>query len=566
MLIMLRNYCPRDLNMHDESGSKLLQSWIARVAARSPRKPWVVAADDGRSIDYAGLRDIAGRFATFLTRRGIGANDRVALLADNSIEQLLCYFGVMAAGATVCTIHVEMNRNQLAGILERLRPKLILYQEGLRLNDTLAGADAPRLCVGRHDGPSGGTLFEALADCPPGESGTGALPEHDAVILFTSGTSAKPKGVVLSFREFLANIDPVAAGFGVGSDDRLYDFRPFSWASAQLLGALVPVNRGATLVLGERFSASRFFTHLRDHGVTIATGNPTTLNILLNSEADSQKCNLPKLRFVTSSSAPLLLDVWKRFEARFGIRIAQGYGASEANWIAAIPGEERRLGTVGRPLAYHDLAIVDGDGRRLPPGELGYVELGGWPDHPFRYLDEDGEVGVHARGRIRTGDIGSLDGDGFLTLTGREKELIIRGGAKISPVEIDACLMQCDDVIEAGTIGVPDPIYGEQVVSYVVGRPGAKLDPERLLGHCAANLPAFKAPKQIMLAGALPKTERGKLDRKALVEKWQRSAERSGIVASPLDGEAGERSEPGGGSVSLATPLPNPPPQGGREK
>jgi long-chain acyl-CoA synthetase len=552
--------------MHDESGSKLLQSWIARAAARSPHKPWVIAADDGRAIDYAGLRDIIERFATFLARRGIGANDRVALLADNSIEQLLCYFGVMATGATVCTIHVEMNRNQLSSILDRLKPKLILYQDGLRLDEALAGAPAPRLCIGRYDAASADTLFGALADCPPCQSETDAGPEHDAVVLFTSGTSAKPKGVVLSFREFLANIDPVAAGFGVDSDDRLYDFRPFSWASAQLLGALVPVNRGATLVLGERFSASRFFTHLHDHGVTIATGNPTTLNILLNSETDSQKGNLPKLRFVTSSSAPLLLDAWKRFEARFGIRVAQGYGASEANWIAAIPGEERRLGTVGRPLAYHDLAIVDGDGRRLPPSELGHVELGGWPDHPFRYLDEDGEVRIHARGRIRTGDIGSLDGDGFLTLTGREKELIIRGGAKISPVEIDACLMQCDDVIEAGTIGVPDPIYGEQVVSYVVGRPGAKLDPENLLRHCAANLPAFKAPKQIMLANALPKTERGKLDRKALVEKWQGSAEQSEIVASPLEWEAGERSEPGGGSVSLATPLPNPPPQGEREK
>jgi long-chain acyl-CoA synthetase len=507
--------------MHDESGSKLLQSWIARAAARSPRKPWAIAADDGSGIDYAGLRDITARFATFLARRGIGANDRVALLADNSIEQLLCYFGAMAAGATVCTIHVEMNRNQLPGILDRLRPKIILYQDGLRLDEVWAGAPAPRLRIGRYAAAGADTLFGQLARCPPGEPSNAARPEHDAVILFTSGTSAQPKGVVLSFREFLANIDPAAAGFGVGSDDRLYDFRPFSWASAQLLGALVPVNRGATLVLGERFSASRFFTHLRDYGVTIATGNPTTLNILLNSEAHNEGADLPKLRFVTSSSAPLLLDEWKRFEARFGIRVAQGYGASEANWIAAIPGEERRLGTVGRPLAYHDLAIVDGDGHRLPPGELGHVELGGWPDHPFRYLAEDGEVRVHARGRIRTGDIGCLDGDGFLTLTGREKELIIRGGAKISPVEIDACLMQCDGVIEAGTIGVPDTIYGEQVVSYVVGRPGAKLDPERLLRHCAANLPAFKAPKQIVLATALPKTERGKLDRKALVERWR---------------------------------------------
>jgi acyl-CoA synthetase (AMP-forming)/AMP-acid ligase II len=508
--------------MHDAPGSKLLQDWIACAAARTPRKPWVIAADDGPTVDYARFRDFAGRFAAWLTRRGIGPNNRVALLADNSIEQLLCYFGVMAAGATVCTVHVEMNRNQLPGILHRLKPKLILYQDGLRLDEALASADTPRLAIGRHDAPAADTLFDELARCAPDQPEPATSPDDDAVILFTSGTSAKPKGVVLNFREFLSNIDPAAEAFGITADDRLYDFRPFSWASAQLLGALAPVNRGATLVLAEKFSASRFFSHLRDHGVTVATGNPTTLNILLNTDIRFERDTMPKLRFVTSSSAPLLLDEWKRFEQKFDIRVAQGYGASEASWIAAMSGEERRLGTVGRPFAYHDFAIVDGDGRRLPAGEIGSVEIGGWPDHPFRYLDEDGEIRVHARGRIRTGDIGCLDADGFLLLTGREKELIIRGGAKISPLEIDACLMQCAEVVEAATVGVPDAIYGEEVVSYVVGRPGAALDIAALLQHCTDALPAFKAPKQIVLANALPKTERGKLDRKALVERWRK--------------------------------------------
>src|SRR5262245_33292726 len=358
--------------MCDATGSKLLQDWIARAAERAPQKPWVIAADDGRTVDYARLRDYAGRFAAWLERRGIGPNDRVALLADNSIEQLLCYFGVMAAGATVCTVHVEMNRNQLGGILDRLKPKLILYQDGLRLDEALASADAPRLTIGHHAAPGTDTLLGEIAPCAPGEPEGAARPDDDAVILFTSGTSAKPKGAVLNFREFLSNIGPVAEGFGITANDRLYDFRPFSWASAQLLGALAPVNRGATLVLAEKFSASRFFSHLRDHSVTVATGNPTTLNILVNGEIKFEREALPKLRFVTSSSAPLLLDEWKRFERKFGIRVAQGYGASEASWIAAISGEQRRLGTVGRPFAYHDFAIVDGEGRRLPAGEIGY--------------------------------------------------------------------------------------------------------------------------------------------------------------------------------------------------
>ena len=515
--------------MTESPGSNLLQNWIAGAVARSPRKPWVIAADDGRKVDYAQLRDFVGRFATFLQRRGIGPNDRVALLADNSIEQLLCYLGAMAAGATVCTVHIEMNRNQLGGILDRLKPKLILFQADLRLDEALAAADAPRLAIGRHDTPGAVPLFGDVARCAPSEPPNVAKPEDDAVILFTSGTSAKPKGVVLSFREFLSNIDPLAAGFGITADDRLYDFRPFSWNSAQTLGALAVINAGATLVLAQKFSASRFFQHLRDHDVTIATGNPTTINILLNSGQTAHRDSLPKLRFITSSSAPLLLEEWKRFEQKFGIPVAQGCGASEASWIAAIPGEQRRLGTVGRPFAYHDLAVVDADGVRLPAGEIGYVELGGWPGHPFRYLGDDGDIKIHSRGRFRTGDLGRLDADGFLMLTGREKEQIIRGGAKISPVEIDSYLMQCPDVIEAATVGVPDAVYGEEVVSYVVTRTGAGADAAALLRYCATVLPASKAPKQIVISRAsLPKTERGKLDRKALVARWTADGNQAG--------------------------------------
>jgi len=511
--------------MQQDAGSNLLHSWIARAAQRAPDKPWVIAADDGRTVSYGALREIAGRFAALLRARGIGRNDRVALLANNSIEHLLCYFGVMAAGATVCTIHVEMNRNQLGNIFERLKPRLIFYQAGLGLDDQVAGAAAPSFRIGRWDRPEPGTLFAEILRCAPAEPAVTAQPGDDAVILFTSGTSAKPKGVILNFREYLLNIDPLAEGFGISADDRLYDFRPFSWNSAQTLGALSVVNRGATLILAEKFSASRFFHHLREHRVTVATGNPTTINILLNSEQDAHRDTLPKLRFVTSSSAPLLLEDWKRFEQKFGIPVAQGCGASEVSWIAAIPGEQRRLGKVGRPFAYHDLAIVDGDGRRLPAGEIGYVELGGLGDHPYRYLGEDGEVKIHSRGRFRTGDLGSLDADGFLTLSGREKELIIRGGAKISPLEIDSFLMQHADVIEAATVGVPDAIYGEEVVSYVVTRPGAAADADALLRYCGA-LPAFKAPKRIMLANALPKTERGKLDRRALAQRWSGEASR----------------------------------------
>lgn len=506
-----------------DAGPKLLREWIARAARRD--KPWIVAADDGRTVSYGELQETAGRIAALLHARGIGRNGRVALLADNSVEHLLCYFGVMAYGATICTVHVEMNRNQLGNILARLAPALVLHQDGLELDHLLASVAAPRLRLGAKDRPDPGTFYAEVARRAPSDAQTAAGPDDDAVILFTSGTSAQPKGVVLSYREHLGNIDATADGFGITADDRIYDFRSFNWASAQLLGALVPVNRGATLVMATKFSASRFFPHIREHRATVAAGNPTTINILLNAEATAHRDNMPTLRFLTSSSAPLTLEEWRRFEERFGIPIAQGYGSSETGWIAAMPGEERRLGTVGRPFAYHRLAVVDGDGRPLPAGEIGQIEIGGFAGHDYRYLDDDGSVKINSHGRIRTGDLGLLDADGFLVLTGREKDLIIRGGVNISPVEIDGFLMRRPELIEVATVGVPDSVYGEEVVSYVVARPGATVDTGELLRYCSAGLPAFKAPKRIVLSAALPKTERGKLDRRALAERWRREAD-----------------------------------------
>src|SRR6266540_1819364 len=169
------------------AGPMLLREWIARAALRDAEKPWIVCADDGRTISYRALQETTGRIATFLRERGIGTNDRVALLANNSVEHLLCYFGVMAYGATICTVHVEMNRNQLDNIFARLKPKLVLVQDGLDLDDLLAAVPAPRMRLGLWDQPEAGTFYAEVARAAPSEAQATAGADDDAVILFTSG-------------------------------------------------------------------------------------------------------------------------------------------------------------------------------------------------------------------------------------------------------------------------------------------------------------------------------------------------------------------------------------------
>jgi acyl-coenzyme A synthetase/AMP-(fatty) acid ligase len=378
-----------------EVGPNLLRHWIDRAAERDPDKAYIVSVDDRRTISYGQLRRLTRQIATFLAKRGIRTNDRIALLAGNSIEHLACYIGVMAYGATICTIHVEMNRGNLAQILPALNPRLIVFDAGLGIDDILAKTSVPCLPLGSFDDDTNVGFYKSVASCEPTDINLASTrPQDDACILFTSGTSARPKGVVLTFRELLSNVEPTADGFGLTVDDRIYDFRSFNWCSAQVLSALAPLSRGASLILGRKFTRSRFFQHVAEHGATIAAGNPTTINMLLNSDDPLNVEALASLRFVISSSAPLLSEDWRRFEQHFGIPVAQSYGCSEIGWIATNPGADRHVGTVGKPARYHQLAIVNDHGQPLPIGDIGHVEVGGFSDNDYRYLADNGTKSV----------------------------------------------------------------------------------------------------------------------------------------------------------------------------
>jgi acyl-coenzyme A synthetase/AMP-(fatty) acid ligase len=343
--------------------------------------------------------------------------------------------------------------------------------------------------------------------------------EDDASIFYTSGTASKPKGVILSYRELIDNTPPAAEYLALTPNDRILEFRAFNWVSAQVLSALAPLSVGATLLLARRFSQSRYFDWVRAKKATIGICNPTGLAMFLNRPVPITQKDIPHLRFMTSSSAPLLPEQWKQFEARYGIPVAQGYGCSEIGWIAISNEHTRRFGTVGKPLAYHRLAVVDAEGKALPPGETGEIELGGFGHNIYRYLAEDGSEKVHATDRLRTGDLGYIDEEGCLHITGRAKDLIIRGGVNISPVEIENILLQMPDIAEAAVIGVPDNIYGEEVVCYIAARGGCTVTAEAVLAHCGPLLPAFRTPKEVILRDALPKTERGKLRRVVLRDR-----------------------------------------------
>ena len=346
-----------------------------------------------------------GRIRAHHAARGIGRGDRVALLADNSLEHLVLYLGTMAAGATICTIHVEMNARHFRDILPALRPRLIVYEPGLGLDDVIGATPAPAVALD--------ALFDALP-AAPSDAGPVAGPTDDGVIFFTSGTTARPKGVVLSYREMLGNGAAAADGFGFAGTDRLYDTRSYSWASAQLL-LLGALSKGATLLMRRRFSRSQFFADIERHGATIAAGNPTIINMLLQGE--DQPAPVPTLRFMTSSSAPLMEDEWRRFEARFGVTIVQGYGTSETGWIAASTvGHAASAPWAGRCRTNASPSSM----RMVGPSRRASAAWSRLAPSPTTHTARSARRARsdNAGGRMQTGDLGYLDATAISTSPG----------------------------------------------------------------------------------------------------------------------------------------------------
>jgi acyl-coenzyme A synthetase/AMP-(fatty) acid ligase len=268
--------------------------------------------------------------------------------------------------------------------------------------------------------------------------------------------------------------------------------------------------------IAKRFSHSRFFDWIRDNGITFSAGVPTVLNMLLNKPVEAKPT--PSLRLMSCSTAPLTAKQWEQFETMYGAKLLQLYGMSETGWVCGNRYYTRKMGTVGLPALHQELEIVDGEGKPCPVGVEGEITVGG-PQMAIGYLTDEGSIDPVRGKRIKTGDLGIRDEDGFIRVTGRSKDIIIRGGVNIAPLEIDDVLLRHPGVLDAAAVGVPDKIYGEEVVCYVVGKTPS-LTAADVLAHCANFLPPAKLPKQVVIVADLPKSDRGKVLRDKLREDF----------------------------------------------
>ncbi|MCY4549418.1 MAG: class I adenylate-forming enzyme family protein [Defluviicoccus sp.] len=503
---------------------------LARHEAAHPEKTAIVDLDGGKEIDFAGLRAAVERIAAWLAARGVGRGDRVVVLSDERIEKLLVFLAVWRVGAVACPFHVETGIPHLRAIIGYIDPRLVLWQSALDGERILSGLgyDSARFSAWPEGDAGPGEVFASAAALDPRRAPAGGNAAADTACIFsTSGTTDRPKCVEWDHLGLwlcgLSSLDFT----GMTGDDRLLEYRTFSWLSPQILALMPFLQTGLTLHMARRFSRRRFFEWIEDRRISVAIGVPTVINMLLNQPVEIEPARIASLRLMTSSSAPLSPDRWRRFEALYGITLLQFYGASEGGWLCGNRHDRRKLGTVGQPARHIGFAILDADGAPCPPGVEGEIAIRG-PQTATASISPSGTYRDMRPARLaewhRSGDIGVADADGFVTVTGRVKDLIIRGGVNIAPLEIDAVLMRLPGIEEAAAVGVPDPIYGEEVAAFVVARAGETVEADRVIAGCAPHLPASKLPKSVFVVDALPRSERGKIRRDALKDLWRERA------------------------------------------
>jgi acyl-coenzyme A synthetase/AMP-(fatty) acid ligase len=500
----------------------------------TPDKPAIVDVDRQVSMTFEQLAQAVDTIARQFLRHGVTSGTRVVLADCEAPDKLLLWLGAWRIGAIVCPLDVPFVGHETARkLLDTIRPKLVVLPADASATATM-DAKVPVVRFASWTSPdhvpaNPGDDIITLAghahdtqphDMPPLPDGATISEAGDiASMCCTSGTTGIPKIVVYDHACYWLNgLDSIDL-LGLRRDDRMLEYRSFDWYSAQILSFIPFLQLGSTLCVARRFSRSRFADWICDQRITVCAGVPTVLNMLIEAPLDVPADSFASLRAMTCSTAPLSPLQWRRFEKLYGIRILNLYGSSEAGWMCGNRLQRRKIGTVGYPAAHIAFDIVDSEGAPCGPDVEGQVVVDG-AKLALGVLQRDGSL-LPIRGKpLFTRDIAARDAEGFVRMAARMDDLIIRGGVKIVPQEIEDVMRAHPQVQDVAALGVPDPLYGQETVCFVVAQAGAAPDRKALRAHCREHLPREKTPKEVYVIAALPRSARGKILRDALRQQW----------------------------------------------
>jgi acyl-CoA synthetase (AMP-forming)/AMP-acid ligase II len=476
----------------------------------------IVVPEQERRVTYGELRAQVEAAAGVLAAAGVGRGDRVGIALPNGLGTIVSFLAASTAG-TAAPLNPAYKEDEFRFYLEDTNARvLLLPPDGAEAARKAAGDRVRILTVTDEGGKV--VVGSDVAPPPP------APPSVDdvALILHTSGSTGRPKRVPLTHANLTISAGNVARSYGLSSEDVSLCVMPLFHVHGLVASTLATLATGGTVVVPGKFSPLSFWRIARDYGATWYSAVPTLHQLLLArvEPGAARPAGAEKLRFIRSCSASLAPQVMHDLEAAFGAPVLEAYGMTEAAHQMAsnpLPPGQRLPGSVGRGTDVR-ISIMDADGRHLAAGERGEVVIQG--PNVIRGYENNAEANATSftDGWFRTGDQGFLDANGYLTLTGRLKEMINRGGEKISPREIDEVLLGHPAVAEAVCFGAPHPTWGEEVAAAVVLR-GAATEAE-LLAHCKERLADYKRPKQIHITETIPRTATGKIQRRIVAQAF----------------------------------------------
>lgn len=495
---------------------------LRETAQATPDQP--VTLFPGSQMTYRELDQLSDRLAAFLHASGTTPESRIALQLPNIPQFLIAYFGILKAGCVVVPLNVLLKGPEVAFHLSDSGATSLITWEGV-LADAAKGAAAAGTTqiyvVGHPDESAGAVPFERTLATP---ADTPQLARRDltdtAVIMYTSGTTGRPKGAELSHVQLYMNADIPGRLFGVQPSDIVITVLPLFHIFGLSSILNVCVRFGCTMSLVPRFDPVAVLTAIQRDRATIFEGVPAMFISLL-SQPDLDSYDTSTLRVAISGGASIPAPVLDRFERTFGVLILEGYGLTETASTTTFnrSADDRRVYSVGKPIWGTQTQVWDGKRNSLPPGKdhVGEVVTRGL--HVMKgYLNSpQANAEVFTGDWFHTGDLGYFDEDGFLFIVGRIKELIIRGGYNVYPVEIEDVVHAHPAVAEAAVVGIPNDRLGEEVKAVVTVRQGAELTAEELIAFCKEHLAAYKYPRVVEIRSALPKNAIGKVLKEQLV-------------------------------------------------
>lgn len=497
-------------------------STITGLLAAGPDERPALRATEGRPpLSYAALRGLAGQTIAALNGIGIGRGDRVAIVLPNGPEMAAAFVAI-AAGATTAPLNPAYKAEEFEFYLTDLRAKALVIQRGM---ESPAREVAARLGVPLLElvpGEAAGAF--TLEGGAPGAAAKPGMAEADdvALVLHTSGTTARPKIVPLTHGNVCASAASIAGTLALTPADACLNVMPLFHIHGLIAATLASLQAGSAVICTPGFNALRFFGWLDAERPTWYTAVPTMHQaILARAERNREIIARAPLRFLRSSSASLPAQAMKDLATAFGAPVIEAYGMTEASHQMCsnpLPPRPQKPGLVGLP-AGPEVAIMDDDGSILPRGAIGEVVIRGPSVTKGYEANPEANAKAFTNGWFRTGDQGMFDEDGYLLLTGRLKELIKRGGEQVSPLEVDGVLSEHPAVAQALTFSIPHPMLGEEVGAAVVLRDGMAVTERELRDFAAKQLADFKVPRKIVFLPEIPKGATGKLMRIGLAEK-----------------------------------------------